>query len=887
MGGLRQFIFRIGSVFRRHRHEAELSEEIRFHLESQTEANLAAGMAPEEARLAALRTFGGVDQIKEQYRDERRPRWLEDCWRDLSHSARGLCREKTFTVTFLMVFAVCMGANVAIFTVVDEILIRPLPFPDPGQLVRVYNSYPKIGTEGGVSTAHYLERRQQMAAFSDAAAWKDSSRIITGSGGAESVSGLAVTPSFFHVLATHAAIGRTFEDRDSADEKNPVVVLSNELWRDRYNSDPSAVGRTVSLNGYPTTIIGVMPAGFFYLSRHPAVWMPIFFPSDPRLAGKRHANRFEMIARLRPGVSLAQAQDELDALNKRTLVDDPEAKVMLDAGFHSVIRGLHPEFVSEIRPVLLLLQAGACMLLLIGAVNLANLFLVRSSGRAKEFGVRRALGAGSFRLGRTLVMEALLVSVAGGALGIVLGIAALRLALPLLARQLPLHVVPVIDGTVCAAAFGAACLVGLGLGLHGVWSTLRTPLPDALASESRTGTSNKAVQRYRRVLIVAQVALAFVLVASSGLLGMSLARLASVDPGFRKDNVLTGWVALAGGQGRRYGETGQRLAFSEQLMEALRSTAGIGPVGMGTGMPFGGGVQRVPVAFESPHMGQGNAEQPHFVCGVAGDYFQAMGIPLKEGRFLSDEDVQGGRKLCVVDEDFARRYWPGGGAIGHRISPDSTHGYYTIIGVVGAVKYDDLTDDRSWGAVYYPYTEVNMYWFVFAMRTSLAPEMTGGAFRAAVARIDPDVPVLDLTTMSTLVEESLLGRRAAVVLAAAFAFVSLLIAGIGIYGVLAFQVSQSRREIGVRMALGAEPVQILRHFVGLGIRLTATGLALGLAGAWIAGRSMAGLLFGTGPLDPPVLGGTGLVLGIVAVLACLLPSCSASRVPPAEALRSS
>jgi predicted permease len=814
-------------------------------------------------------------------------RFVESLQRDLGQSVRSLMREKNFTLTVLAIFALCLAANVAIFAVVDAVLLTPLPFRDPERLVTVFNAYPKANVErAGSSIPHYLERRQGIAAFEEGAAVRSRGVTIGEAGAPERVDATFATPSFFKVLGVAAALGRTFTEEEGVDGKNQVALLSDSLWRQRFAADPAVAGKTIRINTKPYTIVGVMPAGFHYLSQRARLWVPLAISDDDRKPERRHSNNMEMIARLRPGATVAVAQTQLDALNARALKDDPYAKLVVDAGFYSSVRDLGADSVAKLQPVLLLLQAGVLFLLLIGAVNLANLLLVRASGRTKEYCVRQALGGSRLQLARSLIVETLVLALAGGVLGLGLGAAGLRGISALAASELPANLALNLNVTVGAVALGGSLLLGLLLALPVVWHTLHGNLAAALTVESRGGTTTRAVHRLRHGLIVAQIALAFVLLAGTGLLGLSFARVLAVNPGFRPENVLTGNVALPSA---KYKEDKDRLGFVVKLVDALRGLPGVTAVGLTTGLPFSDSGDNNAISIEGRTLAPGESLQAHYTSGVAGDYFSALGVPLREGRLLTQDDSAGDQKVCVVDEEVAHRYWPQGGALGHRLvngPPDPKADHFTIVGVVGAVKQNDLGDQHANGAVYFPYAKYSGSNFTIALRTAQAPEGAGSALRATVLRLDPELPLHDLKAMTARVSDSLASRRVPLLLAGVFAAVALVLAAVGIYGVLAYSVLQRQREIGVRMALGALPEQILRQFLGLGGRMLAIGIPLGLLGAWLAGRTMTSLLFGVEPANPLVLGGTALLLTAVALVACLLPSRRAARVSPMEALRS-
>ena len=437
----------------------------------------------------------------------------------------------------------------------------------------------------------------------------------------------------------------------------------------------------------------------------------------------------------------------------------------------------------------------------------------------------------------------------------------------------------------CLVALAASFLTGLLLALPTVWHSLRGNLALSLSVESRGGTTSRSAHRLRHALIVAQFALAFTLLSGAGLLGLSFSKLLAVDPGFRTDNLLTGAVPLPYAH---YKEGKDRAAFTVRLLQELRSIPGVTAAGVTTSLPFGGNQDDSAVSIEGQPPAPGESLSTHYMSGVTGDLFQALGIPLREGRFLSSDDSARGSMVCVIDEDVARRYWPGKSALGHRLFdgvPDKPDKAYAIVGVVGATKQRDLSDEKAKGFVYFPYKDHADSVVQVVLRTEQAPQSAGSAFRAAVLRVDPELPLDDLRTMEARMDQSLGTRRSPLVLAGIFAGVALVLAAVGIYGVLAYAVAQRRREIGVRMALGALPQQILGQFLSLGGRLALAGSVLGIIGGWLAGRAMTAILFGVGPVSVAVFASTAALLGLVALAACLLPAMRAARVPPMEALR--
>ncbi|HEY5228257.1 MAG TPA: ABC transporter permease [Opitutaceae bacterium] len=802
---------------------------------------------------------------------------------ELTVAFRRLAKSPSFTATALLTFALCLGANIALFAVVNTVLIRPLPYPNPGQLVSVFNQYPKAGIDrGGVSVPQYLARTKGVAAFSDAACFLNWGYTLGGGGAPEHVESMIVTPSFFHVLGETAELGRTFTDEEAIQGRNDVLVISDALWRQRYASDPGVVGRKILLNGTSQMIVGVMPPDFSFGATKAQVWTPMAFSDDERNV-ERHENNRSMIARLRPGSTIGEAQSQVNALNLFLQEQGPFSKMAKDAGFRTSVVDLHDDLVNSTRTMLLLLQAGVLSLLVIGAVNLANLFMVRANVRSKEFAVRQVLGAGRHEIARLLVSETLVLSLMGAALGLGLGWLGLRGLEALGAERLP-HFAPfALDLRVCAVAFASSILTGFLAAVPALLHGRRENLALGLSLDSRGGTTARSANRLRHGLIMAQFALAFTLLTGAALLGITFSKVLAVNPGFRPDNLLTGSVSLPW---KHYEDAAQRNSFVDRLGRELRSLPGVTSVGFTTKLPFGGpspGNGAFIIEGQPPLPGQSLVA--HDYAGVSGDYFGALGVPLVSGRSLGEDDLVHSSPVCVVDENFARHYWPGKSALGHRIS-GGPGGMYTIVGVVGPTKQDDLADQRASGMVYFPYMIDAGARVTAVLRTVQAPQAAGPAFRGALLRVDRELALEDLKTMTSRIDDSLEARRSPLMLACIFSGVALVLAAIGIYGVLSYSVSQRRREIGVRMALGAQPRQILSQFLSIGLKLVVVGSLLGCIGGWLTGRAMVGLLYGVDGGNPAVYCAIALLLSLVAMAACLIPATRAARVPPMEVLRS-
>jgi predicted permease len=868
--------------------EKGMTEELRFHIEQYTADLVRAGASSREAARRARIEFGSMNSAQERCREARGLHVFDELQRQLRHAWRTLRKTPRFTATALVTLAVCLGANLTIFAVVDSILLRPLPFPSPDNLVTVYNTYPRAGVlRDGSSTTNYYERRGRIAAFSDLAIYSDATAIVGESGATEREQITRVSPEFFSTLGTTPVMGRSFTEEEMSPQSDRAVILTDVYWRRRFNVDPRVVGRQLRVDGIAHTVVGVLPPGFRFLSSEARLYFPFASRPEDRGPLQRHSggNSKHIIARLRLGTALAQAQAQIDAQNNTLEVDDPEAKMLAAAGFRSIVAPLHADHVASIRPTLVWMQAGALALLLIGAVNLMNLLLIRASARMKELALRQALGASRLHVVSEAAVETTLLTLAGGLLGLAAGWGGIRLLAVLGADRLPLGAHIAFDARLALVALLGSVVLGIVLTLPITWFNLRAHLAAAIQLETRGGTPSRVSQRLRHGFVVAQIAMALVLLTGAGLLRLSLKQVMSVSPGFMPDHVLTGQISLPW---NKYPDWPARLAFNERLLKEIARQPGALAAGLVNNVPLSGKSGKSAAAVKGYARLPGESTRGHYSYGVDGDYFKAMGFSLEEGRFLSAGDSRRPERVCVVDEDFARYYWPHSSAIGQKLfegSQETKEGdAFTVVGVVGAVKQAGLTDEAAQGAVYYPYAlRTDDHLFV-AVRTSLRPESLGPALQTIVRQTDPEVTISDLRSMETRISDGLVTRRAPALVSALFAAIALLLTAVGTYGILSYAVAQRRREIGVRMALGARPQQIRSQFLALGLRLLAAGTILGATGAWATGRAMRNLLFHVPPFHLAALAGATGIIGVVSLVACLVPSHRAAHISPTEAL---
>jgi predicted permease len=853
----------------------ELDEELRFHLDRLIEQNTKNGMTPEDARAAALKTFTRLDQSKEECRDTRGVGLVESILRDASYSVRVLIKNYAFTIVVIATLALGIGANTAIFSFANGILLRPLPYPQSERLVVLDETALKRGIDSmSVSYPNFLDWQEQNKVFEDIGIYFGASRFaLSGAGEPVEVRGFYISHGLFEILRVSPQLGRTFTANEDRPDEDAVVILGNNLWQRNFGGDPNIIGRKITISNRARTVVGVMPPGF----RFPQVsdmWVPVALTTK---TFTRTDHGLNSIARLKDGVSINEAQAELTNIAARIEQQNP----VTNEGLGVKVTSLHDTLTGDYREALIILLGVVGCVLLVACVNVANLMLARATARQKEFALRAALGASRWRIMRQLLVESLLLASVGGVAGFILSIWALRLLLKAIPIQLPFWMNFGIDLRVLGFTAGITLLTGLLFGAAPALQTSRVDLNDTLKEGGRGSAGVRA--RARSLLVVTEIALSLVVLVGAGLMIQSFLRLKRVHIGLNAHNVLTASISLPRS---KYKEDEQRAAFFKQLVERVSNLPGVEAASATATVPLSGdGWGRSLTVEGFPVLPVGQAPMIQHTVVTPG-YFRTMNIPLLAGRDFNDTDAKDSPDVTIIDERLAREYWPNESPIGKRIRfgpPEDNEPWHTIVGVVGSVRHQRMQEDTR-KSVYLPHRKMPVGGLALMARTTSNPEDLAGAIRREVAQLDPDLP-MSVSTMDEVVAESIWQPRLYATLFGAFAGGALLLALIGIYGVMAFLVQTRTHEIGVRMALGASTRDVFKLIVGRGMKLTAVGVLIGLAGAIALTRLMHSLLFNTSATDPVTFILISLLLAVAAFLACYLPARRAAKVDPLIALR--
>ncbi len=813
---------------------------------------------------------------------------MESLWHDVKFAVRLLIKERGFTAITLATLALCIGANTAVFSVLHAVLVKPLPFPEPSRLVAMFNSYPKAAPGlGPNSYVDFYDRRALTDVFDDVAIFGHSGFVIGDDGAPERVDGLRVSPSFFRVLGLPPLMGRLFEEEEMVPERDHVVILSEGLWRRAYGADPHILGRDILLNGESNRVVGIMPASFAYLRTRAELWVVLAPTAEQRDVRMKHANAWQMIARLRNDVSVAQAQERIDRLNAEVLDRSPEFRDMaVNAGYHTVVSDLLEAATRTVRLPLLLVQAGVALVLVIGCVNVANLTLSRANVRLREVAIRFSLGAGRHRVLRQLLTESVVLALVGGVLGVIVGLWGLDAIHHLWAERLPRATgfglgLPVF---IFAAVISAA--TGIAAGILPALQLSRADLTRVVNPNTRTDSTAPSSISLRNMLVVVQVALAFVLLIGAGLLIRSFRAVLSVDPGFTAAHVHTATINLPR---LRYDSNDKIVSFIDRLVPRAASLPGVASAAVVTSLPFGTSRQRSVFIIDGYRPSPGESPPAPYVNRVDESFFSTLGIALLRGRFFGAADTEHAPLVAVVDRTLADRYWPGEDPIGRTLVENmgarDEDRRFTIVGVVNPVTMTDLADPLTDGAIYLSIRQDPQRGFSLVLRLQPEAGPINRSLRNEVLQLDPQIPVHDQMLLEERMSASLVNRRTPMVLLQFFAAVALLLAAIGVYGVLSYSVVQRRREIGIRLAIGARAREVTALVMRRGLALIGLGLVAGALLAAVLTKLVAALLFGVGRFDPVTIAAVLGMVGTIGLIACYVPAMRATRMSPLEILR--
>ncbi|MDQ3685032.1 MAG: ABC transporter permease [Acidobacteriota bacterium] len=803
---------------------------------------------------------------------------------DLRYGFRMLLKNPIFTVVAVVTLALGIGANSAIFSVVNTILLRPLAYKDPDRLVLINHNYPKLDLKASVSAPGYAHYRDNAQSFSSVAALTGWNVNLTGEGEPERLQGTAVTANLFSTLGAEAARGRVFLTEEDQPGRNRVVVLSDQFWQRRFGGSPDLIDKTITLNGESYTVVGIMPPSFQFgreIGQIVDLWSPIAFTPD-QLATTNLTNEYlSVIARLKPNVSFGQAQAELDAI--ATNLRQQYMPGMDSSGWNLALQYMNELVVGDIRPALLVLLGAVGFVLLIACANVANLLLARSAAREKEFAIRAALGAGRWRTIRQLLTESVLLALIGGGLGLLLATWGVEVLMAINEGKIPRAHEIGLDANVLTFTLVVTLLTGIIFGLAPALQVSKNNLHDTLKEGGRSGSAGTR-RSVRNLLVVTEMALAVVLLVGAGLLIRSSLGLQQVNPGFQPQNVLAMQLSLPD---YKYREPPQRDVFYRQLMDGIRALPGVKAAGAISVLPMSGQDSSGSFRIEGRDVLQGQT-LPHGARWAAtSDYFKTMSVPLIKGRYFTERDGADAPGVAIIDETMARKYWPDEDPVGRRITFEGTpenRRWREIVGVVGHVKHKSL-EGESRVQYYIPHPQRPSPNMFLVVQGTTEPASLTTTVRATIKTLDKDLPVYKVTTMERLVTDSMAQRRFAMVLFGIFATVALVLAAVGLFGVIAYTVTQRTHEIGLRIALGAQPSDVLRLVLGQGMLLALIGVGIGLVAALALTRLMTSLLYGVSATDPVTFIGIAPLLVAVAMLACYVPARKAMRTDPMVALR--
>jgi putative ABC transport system permease protein len=859
--------------------ESALDDEVRFHLEMQTADNLKAGMNLAEARYAALRSFGAIDPMKERHRELRTFPLIETTMQDIRYALRNLRKSPSFTITSVAVLALAIGANTAMFSVLNAVLFRPLPYRSPEQLAMLWSERPSQNLREGRSAYRDVEEwRRQSKSFADVAVFDPVSLTVTGTGEAEQVNVARISPNLFPLLGVQPLLGRIFSAEET-EKRLHLALISHRLWQIRFGGSSDAVGATIELDGAPSQIIGILPADFQFPGLVADVWEPLtMFPDWEARRSVRGGDTWSVVGRLQPNVTFEQAQAEMSTIARR--LDEQLPAGERNRGITVVPLSLQVTGYKA-RLALWMLTGAVFCVLLIAATNIAGLSLARSASREREFVIRAALGASRARIVRQLLTESLTLAVLSGLLGLLVGQAGIRVILAVKPADLARLNEVSLDPRVLGCALVLCVLAGILVGLAPAATAVHRDLRPSGRDGGRGISGGVATRRIRRALVATEFALAIILLAGAGLLIRSLWSVEDVDPGFRPDRVFSMQLSIPAST-----TSAQRLDFYRRMLEQIQTLPGVDSAGViGDFFLAGNREQTLTPEGES----RSTPERLRFRRDeISEGFFKTVGTPLLRGRFFSDQDSPDSPRVAIINDAMARRLWPGRDPVGRRfkLGPgDSGSPWYTVVGVVGDMRRQGLEREPI-PQMFEPLAQNPSRGGTLLVRTSIDdPLKMVGAVKAAVHRVEKHAPLYGVTTLDNRLGAFLTQRRFQTSLLIGFSAVALLMAALGIYGLIQYSISTRTHEIGIRMAVGAQAGEIFRMVIVEGVTLSLIGLALGLLGALWLGRLGSSLLFGVTPTDPLTLISVSLLLTSVATTACYFPARRAMKLDPIAALR--
>ncbi len=875
--------FRVRSLFRREVVETELNEELRFHFDNEVEKYKRSGMSVEEAKRRARLSFGGHEQIKEDIREARGTSLVENTFQDLHYAIRQLRANPTFAIVIALTLALSIGANSAIFSVIHSVLLKSLPYPEPDRLVRIFlssSAYPKFP----LNPFDFRDFRSRNQSFESLAAFTRGDVQLSGYGESVRLNAFAVTSGYFHTLALQPQLGREFDEKAELPGSALQIILSDRLWRTRFNAAPDIVGRKITLNMQPFTVVGVMPPG----TEHPGnEYQPLAYGEDVDAWGafsfegnpaQRGSHFIEGIGRLKKGVTVEQAREEMNALMTQLGREHPD-----DQRWQVLVVPLDSEIVGSSRRLLLVLLGAVGMVLLIACANAANLLLARASTRQREISVRLALGAPRSRIVRQLLTESLLISFLGGGIGLALALVGVKALVAMLPANFPrahdIHV----SAPVFAFTLAVSVVTGILFGLAPALQASRSDPNQGLHKGGRATTGSGQQSRLRNALVVSEVGLACVLLIGAGLMLRSLLNIMHLDPGFRQEHVLTATLSLPHAE---YKDDLSITRFTDPLVTALRSLPGVQSVGFGSDLPWTGYDDNSGFNIEGkqppPH--EGFHARYHM---ASTDYFRALGVPLVRGRFFDESDKRDGPTVLIINHAMADLYWPGEDVIGKRVTFEDhpkDKDWMTIVGVVGDVKDQPNSPGAApafwWSGAQSPFGNMSL-----VIRADSDPQLLIDVVRKSVAQLNPALAVGNVRLMDQIVDRSVATPRFAFILVGLFAGLAILLAAIGTYGVISYSVTQRTPEFGLRMALGAQRVDVLRLVLIQAAKLVLSGTAIGVILALVMARALKSLIYEVSPTDPVTFTAIGFAVIVVAIFACYIPARKATEADPMIALR--